>query len=157
MADLVFNGFKSACLGTPTSGTPAATISVTADTLKVLLLGTGTPYTPDPDHRFVASVAASELAVTGYTGGFGGGGRKTLAARTLVTDDTNDRGVFDAADVTWNALSTGDTIAYVVLFKELVSDALSPLIALFDITDTPTNGGDIVIQWNNPAGLITLT
>jgi len=156
MADRVYNGFAAACMGTPTSGTPAATISVTADTLKVMLLGTGTPYTQNPDHRFVSSVVASEIAVSGYTGGFGGAGRKTLASRTLVADDSNDRGVFDAADVTWTALGAGDTIAFVVLFKELTSDALSPLIAVFDVTDTPTNGGDITIQWSSN-GLITLT
>jgi hypothetical protein len=145
-------------MGTPTSGTPAANISLTSDTLKVMLLGTSVPYTPDPDHRFVNSVAASEIAVANYTGGFGGSGRKALASRTLVTNDTNDRGEFDAADVVWTALGAGATIAYVVLFKELTSDALSPLIALFDITDTLTNGGDITIAWSSsPSALITLT
>jgi hypothetical protein len=123
-----------------------------------MLLGTGTPYTPDPDHRFVSSVAASEISVSGYTGGFGGSGRKALATRTLVVDDANDRGAFDAADVTWTALGAGNTISYVVLFKELTSDALSPLIALYDVTDTPLNGSDITIQWSSsPSALITLT
>jgi hypothetical protein len=158
MADQIYNGFKAACLGIVTSGTPVARVDVIADSLKVMLLGTATPYTPDPDHRFVSSVVASEISVTGYTGGFGGSGRKALASRTLSADDANDRSAFDAADVTWTALGTGATIAYVALFKELTSDALSPLIALFDVTDTPTNGGDITIQWSSsPSALITLT
>lgn len=141
-------------MGTPTSGTPAAMISLTGDTLKVMLVTSG--YTFNPDDRFVSSASGSEISVTGYTGGFGGSGRKSLASRTLSADDTNDRGAFDAADVTWTALSSGATIAAAILFKELTSDALSPMIAYFDITDTPTNGGDITVQWNS-AGLLTLT
>jgi hypothetical protein len=158
MANLTYNGLKTAIMGQTTSGTPAAPISLTADTLKVMLLGIATPYTPDPDHRFVSSVVASEIATTGYTGGFGGSGRKALASRTLAADDANDRGLFDAADITWTALASGVTIAYAVLFKELTSDALSPLVALFDVTDTPTNGGDITLVWSSsPSALITLT
>ena len=158
MANLVYNGAKAGFMGVPTSGTPAANISYTGDTLKVMLLGTATPYTPDPDHRFVSSVVASELSVSGYTGGFGGAGRKALASRTLAADDANDRALADAADITWTALGSGGTIAYAVLFKELSSDALSPLICLFDVTDTPTNGGDITIVFSSsPSALISLT
>ena len=29
----------------------------------------------------------------------------------------------------------------------LNASAASPLIAFYDVTDTPTNGGDITIQW----------
>lgn len=154
MADGVFNGYKAACMGIVTSGTPVARVDVIADTLKVLLVTTG--YTFDPDNRFVSSAAGSEISVTGYTGGFGGAGRKSLASRTLSADDTNDRAAFDAADVTWTALGTGATIAAAIVFKELTSDALSPMIAYFDITDTPTNGGDVTLSWNS-IGLLTLT
>lgn len=156
MADGIFNGYKAAAIGIPTSGTPVARVDVIADSIKVLLVTTG--YTFNPDDRFVSSAAASEISVTGYTGGFGGSGRKTLASRTLSADDTNDRSAFDAADVTWTALGTGATIAAAILFKELTSDALSPMIAYFDLVDTPTNGGDITLQWStSPSALITLT
>lgn len=157
-SNLVYNGVKAAIMGIPTSGTPAARIDLIADTLKVMLIGTGVAYTPDADHRFVSSVVGSEISVTGYTGGFGGAGRKSLASRTLSADDTNDRGVFDAADLTWTALGSGATIGGAVLFKELTSDALSPLIAYYAFTNTPTNGGDITIQWSSsPSALLTLT
>jgi hypothetical protein len=157
-SNLVYNGLKSAIMGIPTSGTPAARIDLISDTLKVLLIGTGVPYTPNPDHRFVSSVAASEIAVTGYTGGFGGAGRKTLASRTLSADDTNDWGIFDAADLSWTTLGVGATVGGAVLFKELTSDALSPLIAYFALTDTPTNGGDLFLIFSSsPSGLLTLT
>lgn len=157
-SNLVYNGFKSAIMGIPTSGTPVARVDVIADTLKVMLIGTGTPYTADADHRFVSTPVASEISVTGYTGGFGGAGRKALASRTLSADDTNDWGIFDAADLTWTALGSGATIGGAVLFKELTSDALSPLIAYFALTNTATNGGDITIQWSpSPSGLLTLS
>lgn len=157
MADGIFNGYKAAAIGIPTSGTPAARVDVIADTIKVMLVTSG--YTFNPDDRFVSSAAASEISVTGYTGGFGGSGRKTLASRTLSADDTNNWAAFDAADVTWTALGSGATIAAAIVFKELTSDALSPMIAYFDIADTPTNGGDITIQWaSSPAvALITLS
>lgn len=131
-------------------------MDVIADSIKVMLVTTG--YTFNPDDRFVSSAAGSEISVTGYTGGFGGSGRKTLASRTLSADDTNDRSAFDAADVTWTALGSGATIAAAILFKELTSDALSPMIAYFDLVDTATNGGDITLSWSSsPSALITLT
>ncbi len=158
MANLTYNGCKAGIMGVPTTGTPAAHINLTVDTVKVMLLSTATPYTPDPDHRFVSSVVASETSVSGYTGGFGGAGRKALASITLQADDANDRALYNAANVTWTALGAGQTLAYAVLFKELTSDALSPLIALFDFTDTPTNGGDITLVWStSPAAVLVIT
>lgn len=158
-SNLVYNGFKAACLGIVTSGTPAARVDVIADSIKVMLIGTTTPYTANNDHRFVSSAAGSELTgVSGYTGGFGGAGRKTLASRTLSADDTNDWGIFDAADVLWTALGTGDTIGGAIVFKELTSDALSPMIAYFALTNTPTNGSDVTLVWStSPSGLLTLS
>jgi hypothetical protein len=145
MANLTYNGAKAGIMGVPTTGTPAAHINLTVDTVKVMLLST-------------ASVVASETSVSGYTGGFGGAGRKALASVTLQADDANDRALFDAADVTWTALGAGQTLAYAVLFKELTSDALSPLIALFDFTDTPTNGGDITLVWStSPSAVLVIT
>jgi hypothetical protein len=149
-----FNGYKAAAVGIPTSGTPAARVDVIADSIKVMLVTSG--YAFNPDDRFVTTAAGSEISVTGYTGGFGGSGRKTLASRTLSADDTGNRGVFDAADVTWTALGSGATIAAAIVFKELTSDALSPMIAYFDLVDTATNGGDITIQWSpSPSAVIT--
>lgn len=61
-------------------------------------------------------------------------------------------GVFDAADITFTAVTSGDTTEAVVLYKDTGSSATSPLIAYIDtITGFPmaTNGGDIVAQWDN--------
>lgn len=110
-------------------------------------------YTGDVDNDWVDDGTASdpqskEIAVTGYTIGFSGTGRKTLAGKTITTDDTNDVAIMDANDVTWTALGTGATIGAAILYKRGSADTDSQLIAKFDLTDTPTNGSDVTIQWN---------
>jgi hypothetical protein len=129
------------------------TIDIAANTIKVMLVGTG--YTPNKDHQFVADVVASELSGTGYTGGFGGSGRKTLASKVIGKNDSTDKAYIDGADMTWTAINAG-TIGFAIVFKEITSDALSPVIACVDVADIVTNGGDVTIQWD-AAGLITFS
>src|SRR3990172_10804047 len=79
-------------------------INLLTDTIKVML--TTAAYVPDKDHSF-ASQVTNELSGTGYAGGFGGSGRKALAAKTVTQDDAGDVAYFDAADLTWSAISAG--------------------------------------------------
>lgn len=121
-------------------------------TYKVMLLATATAYTPNPDHDFISAGGANdpddaELSVSGYTGGFNGAGRKTLASKTISTNDTNDRVEWDAADVTWTALATGQTIEAAVVIVEITNDAASQLVVYLDPTNVPTNGSDITLQF----------
>ena len=61
-------------------------------------------------------------------------------------------GVFDADDVTYSAVTAGDTCEGVVIYEDTGNTATSPLIAYIDqITGFPllTNGGDVVVQWDN--------
>lgn len=155
-SNTVYNIFKACIMGVPTSAPTSAQINLTGDTLKLMLMQSS--YTVSPDHDFVADVVASELGVTGYTGGFGGAGRKSvITSRTLLANDSSDLATFDAADPsTWTALGAGQTIGGAILIKELTSDALSPLICYFALTNTPTNGGDISLTFN-AAGILTLT
>jgi hypothetical protein len=117
------------------------------DTIKTMLVTSA--YTPNRDDLVVDAGGGSdaldaEISVSGYTGGWGGSGRKALASKTLTTDNTNDRAEFDAADLTWTTLGSGATIAGMILIKEGASnDTTSRLIAYLDVTDTATNGGDI--------------
>jgi hypothetical protein len=122
------------------------------DTIKVGL--STSVHTVDRDDDFLDDGTASdfssgELTGTGYTAGFGGAGRKTLASKTITVDKTNDRAEFDAADVTWTAITAG-TAAQATLLKEITNDAASKLIANVDTGGFPvvTNGGDLTIQWN---------
>lgn len=121
-------------------------------THKVMLLATATAYTYNPDNDFVSAGGANdpddaELSVSGYTGGFGGAGRKTLASKTITTNDTNNRVEWDAADVTWTALATGQTIEAAVVIVEITNDAASQLVVYLDPTNVPTNGSDITLQF----------
>lgn len=123
-----------------------STINLSSDTIKVMLVTSS--YTFNADHDFISDVSANELSVTGYTGGFGGSGRKTLTGKSITEDDTNDRAYFTASNVTWATLSAGQTIGGAILMKEVTTNADSPLIAFVDLVDTATNGGDITIAWN---------
>lgn len=123
----------------------------TATNIKVLLLTASVPYTFNPDHEFVSSVAASEAAGTGYTGGYAGAGRKTLTGKLIQDDLTADRVVFKCdSPVTWTSLDlSSGAITQIVVFAENGSDAASPLIALLDPTDLTTNGGDVSLNFPN--------
>jgi hypothetical protein len=120
-------------------------VDLLTDTLKVVLLNAS--YTPNKDHNFVSDINTYELSGTGYTGGFAGGGRKTLANKTVTQDDTNDWAKFDADDVSYTAINAG-TAAYAAIVKEITNDAASPVIAVVDINpDIVTNGGDMTLTW----------
>lgn len=145
MASLVYNkGMRRLC-----GGATGAINYVSASNIKVLLLSTGTPYTPNKDHEFVSDVVASEAAGTGYTGGFGGAGRKALANKTIEDDLTNDRVLFKADNPSaWTGLNLSNgSIAYVIVFGEVTSDAASPLLACLDPADLVTNGGDVTLTF----------
>lgn len=129
------------------------TIALLTDTIKILLVKSS--YTPNRDHDFVADVTEI-TGVSGYTGGFAGAGRKTLASKTLAVTDASDLFTFDAADVSFGALGTGDTIGGGVITKEITSDAASPIIAFNGITNLPTNGAAVTFQFD-AAGIFTVT
>lgn len=116
--------------------------------VKVMLLSTG--YVDDRDDDFVDELGANdpidhELSGTGYTGGFGGSGRKVLASKTITLNKASDRSEFDCADVLWSAIDAG-TASEMLAITELTSDALSVLLSHHD-TNFPvtTNGGDLTV------------
>lgn len=131
----------------------AGGINLSTDTLKGMLLKNS--YTVNPDHKFVADLTPGthECNATNYTGGFGGGGRKTLASKTVTADDVNNRMVFDAADLAaWTTLggATNNTLRYLAIIKEITSDAASQVIAILDFgSDYNTNGGDFSVAFNS--------
>jgi len=117
----------------------------------------------DTDEEFVGAFldgAADEVTSTGYTGGFEGAGRLSLASKAIAVDQANDRAEFDCADITWSSISqaAAETWVAFVIAKELTSDALSPLIAHLEPTGVPLtpNGSDIKITIN-AEGLLHIT
>ena len=123
-----------------------------SSTIKAGLVGTAVAFTPNVDKDFLDEGGANDIidcelnGVSGYTRGFGGAGRKALASKTITEVDASDRAEFSSAGLTWTALGAGDTIAYIFFCVEVTNDAASKLIAIGDVTDTPTNGGDVTIN-----------
>lgn len=123
----------------------AGTYGFASTTIKVMLVTSA--YTPDPDHVYVYSATAYELSGTGYAGTYGGSGRKTLASKTVTVDNTLDRGVCDAANVTWTALTAGTVAAAILVIETGGSDATSLLVEYCDLPRFVTDGTDYTITW----------
>lgn len=139
MASFVYNIAAKEILGD--------NLELSTDTIKAMLVTSA--YTPARTDTVVSTASAAELSGTGYTGGFGGSGRKTLTSKTFTQDDPNNRGYFSAANLVWTAINAG-TIAGLVLIKEITNDASSRLIAYIDSASMPivTNGGDVTLTPN---------
>jgi hypothetical protein len=134
------------------------TSGLTGLTIKAMLVTSG--YVFDPDHLVVAdtSPGSNELSGTGYVAGFAGAGRKTLGSGALALDLVGDRASYDAADLTWTAITAG-TAAALILYLSKTSDSDSPLLAYIDSGGFPkvTNGSDLQIQWSSsPLGVLEL-
>lgn len=129
------------------------TIDLAADTIKIILVTSS--YTPDPDHDF-ASDLTNELSGTGYTGGFGGGGRKTIGSKAFETDTTNNRVEFTFGATTWTGINAGSP-KYAILVKEITNDAATRLIAYLDLGTVTTNGGDLTITPSATLGALQWT
>jgi len=108
-------------------------INASADTLKCALLKS--TYSPTlASDEFFSTLSAHVV-----------GTPQTLASKAVTG------GVFDAADVTFLAVPTA-TVTYCAIYKDTGNAATSPLIALFDTAaglPVSTNGGDIIIAWDN--------
>jgi len=135
MANLVTNKLKFRVL--------SGSVNLGSATQKLMLLKSGTP---NADDNVVNDITpgTNELSVGGYA-------RQTLANKTVTEDDTNDFAYMDADDVVFTALATGQTITWAYLLEFVTNDTDSFLEAAYDVTDTPTNGGNITIVWNTPA------
>lgn len=132
MASVVYKSAKQKFL--------SAGLDLTSLNLKTVLVDTGT-YTFSAAHDFLDDVAGgARIATSG-----------NLASKT-VTD-----GVFDAADVTFTAV-TGATVEAIVIYNDTGTAATSDLIAYIDTASaglpfTP-NGGDCLVSWDNGASKI---
>lgn len=104
-----------------------------SDTIKARLVPSS--VTPDKDNTVMTGLTAI-------------GTDQTLGSKTRTEDTANDRIVYDAADPTWTAVASGSTIGWVIVFKFGTNDADSIPIFVIDVTDTPTNGGDISVQFS---------
>jgi len=159
MADLVYNTGKLRMW----AGAAGEVDVLTDDIITIPLETDDEP--DDPDIEFVGDLLgvgdAVEVTSTGYTGGFGGSGRISLASKTLTVDQANDRAEFDCANVVWSSISqaAAEVWTAVAIVRELTDDASSPLLAKTDsATGLPLtpNGSDITFTID-PQGLLHVT
>jgi hypothetical protein len=110
--------------------TSGGAITWASDTIKARLVATS------------ATLNKDDTTMTPYTAI---GTDQTLASKTKTKDTTNDREVFSAAALTWTAVAGGSTVGNVAIFKFVTNDAGSTPIAVIDVADTATNGGDLTL------------
>lgn len=112
----------------------SGSINFPSDTIKASLLSSA--YTPNlSTDEFWSTISANLLNTS-----------QTLGSKSVTA------GVFDAADVTFTAVTSGSTVKAVVIWKDTGTPSTSPLLVYIDtITGFPlaTNGGDITVTWDN--------
>ena len=116
-------------------------------------------YSPASSESSLTTFAASEATCTGYTGGFGGSGRKT-ATVTLTEQTGSTRVVCILGNLTWTALggATNNTLGYAVWLREVTNDAASIPIAYLNFTvNVTTNGSDILVSFDATNGNLRWT
>lgn len=136
MAYLFYNRFKAGLLaGDYDLDTGGNTISVSLHTAS---------YTPNIDTHEDFADLTNELSGTGYTSG-----GESLASQVVTQDNTDDEGVFDAADLTFSSINAG-TAAKHVIYKDTGTASTSLLILVDDSGGYPvvTTGADLIIQWD---------
>jgi hypothetical protein len=115
------------------------------DDIRMGLLKTLAGHGNVPDINFVADMEAhadfAELTVAGY-------GRIALTGKSVTEDDTDDRAEVDSDNVAFGALAAGETIVGAFIYKHVTNDSDSPVIAIYDLPSTPTNGGTVTVNVN---------
>jgi hypothetical protein len=119
--------------------------NLSAGTVKVALVDTGVYTYNSADQFYDASTGSDVQSATVGT-------PQTLGSKTFTN------GTFDAADVTFTAV-TGSSVEALVIYIDTGTPTTSPLVAYIDtsVTGLPVtpNGGNITITWN-ASGIFTL-
>lgn len=141
MASAIFNSFKRDIAN--------GAIDLDTDTIKVMLVTSS--YTPDIDAHTKRSDITNEVSGTGYSSG-----GSALANKTVTANNTTDKGVFDADDLTWSTATI--TARGAVLYKSRGgASSADELIAYIDFgADKTSTGSDFTITWDS-AGILTLS
>jgi hypothetical protein len=117
-----------------------AVINWSSDTIKVILVNTGSYTVNLSTHEYYTDV----------TGGAIIAGPVTLASKTTTS------GAAGAANCTFSSVS-GSAIGAIIIYKDTGTGSTSPLIAYIDTATglpiTP-NGGDIIVTWDTGANKI---
>lgn len=140
MASVFYNSFKHRLLD--------GTIDLDTDDIKVMLVTSA--YSPDIDTHTVVGDVTNEVSGTGYTAG-----GESLTSIDASQDNTNDRGVYDADDVSWT--SSTITARGAVMYDDTVVSPSKPLICYFDFgSDKSSSSSTFKIQWDG-SGIFVIT
>lgn len=104
MVSGIYNTFKQEIM--------KGTLDLVNDVVKIALLNNTHTFVAENDGW--ADVSVNEISGTGYTAG-----GATLASKAVTVDDTDDEGVFDAADVSWASASF--TAYHAVIYDDTVT------------------------------------
>jgi hypothetical protein len=140
MASGVYNIFKSELM--------KASIDLANDNIKVALLTSDHDFNADSTSNSEWSdVSANEVVGVNYTTG-----GQSLASKTVTVDNSDDEGVFDAADVNWPASTI--TARHAVIYDDTTTPKY--IIASIDFgQNTSSTNGNFQIQWD-AEGIINL-
>ncbi len=111
--------------------------------LRMGLLKTLAAHTNVPDVNFISDMEShadfAELTAGGYA-------RVALTSEAATENDASDRADIDSDNVAFGAISSGETIVGAFIFIHTGSDATASVLAIYDLTSTPTNGGTITVN-----------
>lgn len=110
-------------------------IVMSTDTIKAVLVDTGAYSVNTATDTFLSDIT----------------GVARIATSSALASKSATGGVFDAADISFSAV-TGATVEAIVLYKDTGSAGTSRLIAYIDtVTGFPVtpNGGNINVAWDN--------
>jgi hypothetical protein len=94
----------------------------TTDVIRILLERSTSTYTPDIDHDFLDDFTTGggvEISVATYA-------RQTLASKAKAWDATKDQYEYDAADVAFGSLESGETVKAAIVYRQVGGDDTSP-------------------------------
>ena len=139
MNSILYNIFKSEVM--------KANIDLVNDTIKVALLTSS--YTPNIDSHENFDDITNEVTGTNYTAG-----GKELTNKTVTVDNTDNEGILDADDTSWEVSTI--TARYAVIYKDTGVSSTSKLIGYIDFgTDKVSSIGSFKIEWAEE-GIINL-
>ena len=140
MANAIFNSFKR--------DIQSGAIDLDTDTIKVMLVTSS--YTPDIDAHDKRDDITNEVAGTGYSAG-----GASLANKSVTADNTNDRGVFDADDLTWG--SSTITARGAVIYKSRGgASSADELIAYIDFGSDKSSSSTVRRAWRTRCVLVLI-
>lgn len=131
---MIYNKYKKELL--------VGSIALLTDNIKVALLSSA--YTPDVDaHEFFDDVSSYEITVVNYSPG-----GELLTSKTITQDNTDNEGVFDAADTVWTNATGTITAGFAVIYKDSGTPSTSPLISYIDFgADKTSENANFTITW----------